>query len=299
MARLRTFFGTAELACHGAGAGASFRLEVGRWSRARRPKGANLNCIRPPVKNNRDAKGTSPSCNPNAPAASNSPGTEPTSARFDRVAAYGQILPKQTSSAAFRLLNTTLAPAEIPGAAPVQWAILNDEPETGVTIMKMDEGLDTVRYPQPSRRRPSPPVTTPNVCSNGSLPWARSAAQNLPGLCDGQDHSPQQPGKGASYAVKSTRKTASGTGRNRAPVLEPGSKLCPLAALIRSCPLNQSAVASKSPRPNRERVPDTGEILEVSGNGHRRRLRTPGLRILVLKRRGKRLGARDFLAGHP
>ena len=29
------------------------------------------------------------------------------------------------------------------GAAPIQWAILNGDAETGVTIMKMDAGLDT------------------------------------------------------------------------------------------------------------------------------------------------------------
>jgi methionyl-tRNA formyltransferase len=29
------------------------------------------------------------------------------------------------------------------GAAPIQWAILDGEPETGITIMRMDEGLDT------------------------------------------------------------------------------------------------------------------------------------------------------------
>ncbi|MBU0485769.1 MAG: methionyl-tRNA formyltransferase [Proteobacteria bacterium] len=29
------------------------------------------------------------------------------------------------------------------GAAPIQWAVLNGEVETGVTIMQMDEGLDT------------------------------------------------------------------------------------------------------------------------------------------------------------
>lgn len=29
------------------------------------------------------------------------------------------------------------------GAAPIQWAVLNNEPVTGMTIMQMDEGLDT------------------------------------------------------------------------------------------------------------------------------------------------------------
>ena len=29
------------------------------------------------------------------------------------------------------------------GAAPIQWAVINGEPETGVTIMVMDAGMDT------------------------------------------------------------------------------------------------------------------------------------------------------------
>jgi methionyl-tRNA formyltransferase len=61
------------------------------------------------------------------------------------VAAYGQILPKAILELPrFGCLNvhTSLLP-KYRGAAPIQWAILNDEPETGVTIMKMDAGLDT------------------------------------------------------------------------------------------------------------------------------------------------------------
>ena len=29
------------------------------------------------------------------------------------------------------------------GAAPIQWAVINGDKESGVTIMQMDEGLDT------------------------------------------------------------------------------------------------------------------------------------------------------------
>src|SRR6266536_61402 len=61
------------------------------------------------------------------------------------VAAFGQILPGSILALPrFGGLNvhTSLLP-KYRGAAPIQWAILNDEPETGVTIMKMDEGLDT------------------------------------------------------------------------------------------------------------------------------------------------------------
>jgi methionyl-tRNA formyltransferase len=61
------------------------------------------------------------------------------------VAAFGQILPKNILELPrYGCLNvhTSLLP-KYRGAAPIQWAILNDEPETGVTIMKMDVGLDT------------------------------------------------------------------------------------------------------------------------------------------------------------
>src|SRR5581483_5978718 len=61
------------------------------------------------------------------------------------VVAYGQILPREILDLPrFGCLNvhTSLLP-KYRGAAPIQWAILDDEPETGVTIMKMDAGLDT------------------------------------------------------------------------------------------------------------------------------------------------------------
>lgn len=61
------------------------------------------------------------------------------------VAAFGQILPPVILDLPrFGCLNvhTSLLP-RYRGAAPIQWAILNDEVETGVTIMSMDTGLDT------------------------------------------------------------------------------------------------------------------------------------------------------------
>lgn len=61
------------------------------------------------------------------------------------VAAYGKILPKTIlDMPKFGCINvhTSLLP-DYKGAAPIQWAILNGEKETGVTIMYMDEGCDT------------------------------------------------------------------------------------------------------------------------------------------------------------
>ena len=61
------------------------------------------------------------------------------------VAAFGQILPKAVLDLPrWGCLNvhTSLLP-KYRGASPIQSAILNGEIETGVTIMKMDVGLDT------------------------------------------------------------------------------------------------------------------------------------------------------------
>jgi methionyl-tRNA formyltransferase len=61
------------------------------------------------------------------------------------VAAYGQILRPDTLYATTHdayNVHASLLP-KYRGAAPVERAIMNGETETGVTIMKMDEGLDT------------------------------------------------------------------------------------------------------------------------------------------------------------
>lgn len=61
------------------------------------------------------------------------------------VVAYGKLLPKEILSLPpYGCINVhgSLLP-KYRGAAPIQWAILNGEATTGVTIMQMDEGLDT------------------------------------------------------------------------------------------------------------------------------------------------------------
>lgn len=60
------------------------------------------------------------------------------------VAAFGQILPKSIlDMPEFGCINihASLLP-KYRGAAPIQWAILNGEDKSGVTIMQMGEGLD-------------------------------------------------------------------------------------------------------------------------------------------------------------
>lgn len=61
------------------------------------------------------------------------------------VIAYGQILPKKIlESPKYGCLNihASLLPS-YRGAAPYQWAVINGEEKTGITIMQMDVGMDT------------------------------------------------------------------------------------------------------------------------------------------------------------
>jgi methionyl-tRNA formyltransferase len=61
------------------------------------------------------------------------------------VVAYGRILPPDLLAVP-RLgcwnVHASLLP-KYRGAAPIQWAIIRGEQETGITLMKMDEGMDT------------------------------------------------------------------------------------------------------------------------------------------------------------
>ena len=61
------------------------------------------------------------------------------------VAAFGQILSQEIlDMPRFGCINihASLLP-KYRGAAPIQWAIINGEEKTGVTIMQMDAGVDT------------------------------------------------------------------------------------------------------------------------------------------------------------
>lgn len=61
------------------------------------------------------------------------------------VTAYGRILPTNILNLApHGCINVhgSLLPAHR-GAAPIQWSVINGDPETGITIIQMNEGMDT------------------------------------------------------------------------------------------------------------------------------------------------------------
>ena len=61
------------------------------------------------------------------------------------VVAYGKILPGALLAlppmGAINVHGSLLP--KYRGAAPIQWAVINGEPQTGITIMQLDEGMDT------------------------------------------------------------------------------------------------------------------------------------------------------------
>ena len=61
------------------------------------------------------------------------------------VAAFGQILPQELLDIP-RLgcinIHASLLP-RLRGAAPIQWSVINGDPESGITLMQMNAGLDT------------------------------------------------------------------------------------------------------------------------------------------------------------
>jgi len=123
------------------------------------------------------------------------------------VAAYGKILPAALLEAApLGCLNihASLLPA-YRGAAPIQWALLNGEKETGVTIMKIDEGVDT--GPILLQKR----LPVPEDMDHGGLYELLSDAgaslllEALPLWAGGRLTPREQPAEGLSYAARLER----------------------------------------------------------------------------------------------
>lgn len=104
------------------------------------------------------------------------------------VAAYGQILPKEIlSSPKFGCINihASLLPS-YRGAAPINWAIIQGEQETGVTIMQMDEGMDTGAILLQERIVIGPQDTAGSLTEKLSLLGARIIVEALPLIASGK-----------------------------------------------------------------------------------------------------------------
>ncbi len=120
------------------------------------------------------------------------------------VVAYGQILPQAILDVPLHgclNVHTSLLP-KYRGAAPIQWAIAEGEAETGVTIMKMDAGLDT--GPALATRRTPILATDDSQTLHDRLAQlgAELLAETIPDYVAGKISPQPQPTEGSSYAAK-------------------------------------------------------------------------------------------------
>jgi methionyl-tRNA formyltransferase len=123
------------------------------------------------------------------------------------VVAYGQLLPQTILDLPRHgclNVHTSLLP-KYRGAAPIQRAIADGEAETGVTIMKMDAGLDT--GPVLAARR-TPILATDDSQSlhdRLALMGAELLVETISRYIAGEISPQPQPAEGASYAAKITK----------------------------------------------------------------------------------------------
>ena len=220
------------------------------------------------------------------------------------MAAYGQILPQSILDLPrFGCLNvhTSLLP-RYRGAAPIQWAILNGDAETGVTIMKMDAGLDTGDILTQATTADSRRRTTRRHCTTGSPGWARSCWCGPSLIMSPANLPAPQPAEGVSYAPKIKKQDGhldwnqparAMWNRVRGLVPWPGAfTYLPGQPQPHLLKIWQAEVLARSGQP--------GEVLQADKAGIVVGCGRDALRIQVLQREGgRRLPAQDFLAGHP
>jgi methionyl-tRNA formyltransferase len=221
------------------------------------------------------------------------------------VAAYGQILPQALLDVPkFGCLNvhTSLLP-KYRGAAPIQWAVLNGDAETGVTIMKMDAGLDTGDIVSEARTAITDSDTALTLHDRLAQIGGALLVRTIPDYVTGTLRPRPQPAEGASYARKIKKEDGRLDWSQPARVLwnrVRGLTPWPGTYTLLQRPPAPMLLKILRAGPVEDRSGAPGEILAASGDGILVACGEGALRILELQREGgKRLNSQPFLAGFP
>jgi methionyl-tRNA formyltransferase len=217
------------------------------------------------------------------------------------VAAYGLILPRSVLDlfpAGCVNVHASLLP-RWRGAAPIQRAILAGDSTTGISIMRMEQGLDT----GPVYLARALPIL-PNDCAGElearlAVLGARCLVEALPQIARGKLAAVEQNAEGITYAPKITKPEATIDWRRAAREVDRQIRAfnpVPGAATA----LGRNAVkiwrASASASSNGAGVP--GEVLGLSADEIDVACGTGVLKIAELQKAGgKRLSAADFVRG--
>jgi methionyl-tRNA formyltransferase len=226
------------------------------------------------------------------------------------VVAYGQILPQSILDLPkFGCVNvhTSLLP-KYRGASPIQSAILNGETETGVTIMKMDAGLDTGEIISQKRIPILPEDNSQTLHDKLAQLGAELLVETIPDYVAGKIQPKPQPAEGASYAAKIKKEDG------KIDWNEPAEKILNKLRAFTPWPsaftFLPDLVGTLAP-PKAQLLKiwkaevsgdngQTGTVLSADKNGIVVACGKNALRILELQREGgRRLSAQEFLAGNP
>jgi len=220
------------------------------------------------------------------------------------VVAYGQILPQGILDLPkFGCVNvhTSLLP-KYRGASPIQSAILNGETETGVTIMKMDAGLDTGAIISQARTPILPADNSQTLHDRLAQLGAELLIETIPDYVAGKNLPKPQPSEGASYAAKIKKEDG------KIDWNEPAEKILNRLRAFTPWPgaftflktEGKSLMLKIWKAEVSANNGQTGTVLSADKNGVVVACGKNALRILELQREGgRKLSAQEFLAGNP
>ena len=124
------------------------------------------------------------------------------------VSAFGQIIPKallELPRYGCINIHASLLP-KYRGAAPIQWAVIDGEQVSGVTIMQMDEGLDTGDMLAKTEVPLDPEETGGSLFDKLSEAGAKLLAETLPKLEQGGLEPEKQPADSPTAYARMIRK---------------------------------------------------------------------------------------------
>jgi len=215
------------------------------------------------------------------------------------VAAYGLILPKALLSLP-RLGCINIHASLLPrwrGAAPIQHALLAGDSETGISIMQMDEGLDTGPVLMQVRLRIAADDTAQTLHDKLAQLGGEAIVRTLHGLERAELQPQPQPQQGASYAGKLGKTEAQINWQMEAVQIERAVRAFnPNPGAYTT--LNGETLKIWKTQLERRLSGKPGEIVNVDGRGIVVACGAGAVRIEELQRAGgQRLPVREFLSG--
>ena len=218
------------------------------------------------------------------------------------VVAYGQILPQKLLDVPkYGSINVhaSLLP-KYRGAAPIQWAVLDGEAETGVSIMYMTKRLDAGDVISTARTAIGAEETAPELWDRLARLGGELLVSTIPRLADGTASRTPQDESVFTYAPMLTKAMSPVDWSRPASAihcqirgLQPWP--CAIAEIDgRSCKLFRAVIGG-------ETAADPGTILRADKHGIEIAC-GDGRSLLVLELQGeggKRMNAASYLNGHP